>query len=84
MIEVVISNKVGLHARPAAQFCTEVKKYDSDVAIIKDDKTFDGKSVLMIMSAGIEYGDRIKIDAKGSDATRAEKELAAFLGTLED
>ncbi len=84
MVEVTIHNKVGLHARPAAQFCTEVKKYSSAISLIKENKSYDAKSVLMVMSAGIEYGDRISIKADGSDAAKAEKELAAFLNTLED
>lgn len=84
MVDVVISNKVGLHARPAAQFCAEVKKYDANVKLIKDGKEFDAKSVIMIMTAGIEYGDKIKIVADGKDAGQAEKALAAFLNSLED
>ena len=84
MVQVEIKNKAGLHARPAAQFCTLVKKYSAKITITKSEKSFDAKSVLMIMSAGIEYGDQITIEAVGSDARQAEEELAAFLNTLED
>lgn len=83
MVELVIKNEVGLHARPAAQFCTEAKKYASDVSISKDGKAYDAKSIIMVMSAGIECGDKVSIEATGSDASTAEKELAAFLDKLD-
>lgn len=83
MVELVIKNEVGLHARPAAQFCTEAKKFTADISISKDGKAFDAKSIIMVMSAGIENGDKVAIEATGSDASAAEKALAEFLNTLE-
>lgn len=84
MVEMVIKNSVGLHARPAAVFCTEAKKYASDITISKDGESYNAKSVVMVMSAGIECGDRVVIEAKGSDSTAAEKGLTDLLKSLED
>ena len=83
MVQVTISNETGLHARPAASFCIEAKKYDASINVIKGDGSFNAKSVISIMSASIDCGDQITIDAKGNDAGIAEKKLAEFLATLE-
>lgn len=83
MIELTIKNETGLHARPAAVFCTAAKKYEADVTLTKDGSTYNAKSVMMIMTAGIECGDKVVLEAKGSDSSQAEKELAAVLEGLD-
>ncbi len=84
MKEVKIEIPVGLHARPAATFCTEAKKYQSDITVAKEGKSYNAKSVMMIMTAGIEFGDVITIEAKGSDANQAEDGLVELLATIEE
>lgn len=83
MVQVTISNETGLHARPAASFCMEAKKYESDIKVIKGASSFNAKSVISVMSASIGCGDIIVIEATGDDAGAAEKELSEFLATLE-
>lgn len=84
MKEVKIEIPVGLHARPAATFCTEAKKYESDITVTKEGKSYNAKSVMMIMTAGIECGDTIIIEAQGSDAKVAEEGLVELLATIEE
>lgn len=84
MINVVIKSKIGLHARPAAVFCQEAKKYTSDIVLSKDGKEINGKSLIRIMSAGIEYNDVVSIHATGSDADEAEKALVKLLEKMVD
>ena len=83
MITIKVTNQVGLHARPAAVFATEAKKFTSAISVIKDGSTYNGKSPMMIMAAGIACGDTIIIKAEGADAKEAELALAECVKRLE-
>jgi phosphocarrier protein len=69
--EVEILNKLGLHARPCAKFVKLANTFRSDVWVLKDDDTVNGKSImgLMMLAAGI--GSRLMITCEGSDAAQA-------------
>lgn len=84
MTSVVVNNETGLHARPASAFVHLAKKYTSSIQVIKDGKTYDGKSIMSIMMAIIIKGDRIQIHADGEDAEIAEQEMIAFVRTLKE
>lgn len=84
MKEIIIINPLGLHARPAALFCTKAKRFISDVTISKDGKAVNAKSVMMVMTIGVECGDQVQITANGPDAKEAEEKLVELLSTLED
>jgi phosphotransferase system HPr (HPr) family protein len=77
--EIVVKNKTGLHARPAAIFVQLANKYDSDITIIKDDQEVNGKSIMGILMLAAEKGSRITIIANGDDAEEAVNELAEIL-----
>jgi phosphotransferase system HPr (HPr) family protein len=68
---IEIKNPTGLHARPAAILVETANKFNSNVKIEKDGKSADAKSILQIMSLGINVASRIKIITEGED----EKEL---------
>jgi len=84
--KVIIKNKSGLHARPAALFVQIANKYDSEINVRKGRQTVNGKSIMGIMMLAAEMGSKITIAAKGSDAPEAVKELKALLlsATIED
>ncbi len=77
--EVIISNKSGLHARPASLFVKEAGKYDSAIKVIKNGKEYDSKSILGILSMGAVEGDRITISAEGPDEKEAVEGLVRLL-----
>ncbi|MGD2278808.1 MAG: HPr family phosphocarrier protein [Candidatus Omnitrophota bacterium] len=77
--EIVVKNKTGLHARPAAIFVQIANKYDSDITIIKDDQEVNGKSIMGILMLAAEKGSRITIVADGEDAEKAVEELSEIL-----
>lgn len=77
--EVIIKNKQGLHARPAAVFVQIASKFDSSVEVSKGDDVVDGKSIIAILSLGVTQGAKIKLILKGEDSQDALKELKAFL-----
>ena len=77
--EIVVKNKTGLHARPAAIFVQIANKYESEITIIKDDQEVNGKSIMGILMLAAEKGSRITIIADGSDAEKAVEELSEVL-----
>ncbi|EHM09402.1 phosphotransferase system HPr (HPr) family protein [Thermanaerovibrio velox DSM 12556] len=74
-IEVVVKNPHGLHARPAALFVQKASSFPCAVKVTKKDRTVDAKSILGIMSLGIEPGETIRIEAEGEGAEEALKAL---------
>lgn len=80
--EIVIKNKQGLHARPAAIFVQIANKFDSEITVTKGDEEINGKSIMGILMLGAEQGTRVVIEAKGEDSEEAVLELEKIL--LED
>lgn len=77
--EVEIVNRLGLHARPAAEFVRAVNKFSSDITIRKNGDKFSAASILEVLSANLDCGTRIIIEAIGPDAEQAMERLCALL-----
>lgn len=77
--KVTIKNEIGLHARPASLFIQEAIKYSSNIAVIKDEKTYNGKSIMSILSMSAGKGQEITIRAKGEDEEDAVKGLVNLI-----
>lgn len=73
--KVVVKNKMGLHARPAALFVQAANKFDSDITVAKDDQEVNGKSIMGILMLAAEKDSIIIINATGKDAQEAVIEL---------
>lgn len=73
--KVKLVNEVGLHARPASIFIQEAVKFVSEVFVEKDQKVFNAKSIMSILSMGASKGDTIVIRAEGEDAKEAVEAL---------
>ncbi len=73
--EVIIQNKQGLHARPAALFVQLANKFDSSITIRKDAQEVNGKSIMGILMLAAEKGSRVAIIAQGHDAVQAVEQL---------
>lgn len=80
--DVIVCNKLGLHARPAMQFVDLANQFKSEVKVIKGGEEpgeADGKSVMqMIILAAVE-GTPLKIIAEGDDANEAADKLAELV-----
>jgi phosphocarrier protein HPr len=76
---VKISNKYGLHARPAAEFVKLAGSFRAEVQVRKDTLEVNGKSIMGIMMLAAEYGSEINIRATGDDATAAVDALVALV-----
>lgn len=77
--EVEILNPLGLHARPAAEFVRCVHSFSCEVTIRKGEERFSGHSILEVLSANLDCGSRIEIEAIGSDAGEALDRLEKLL-----
>ncbi|HEY3901742.1 MAG TPA: HPr family phosphocarrier protein [Chthoniobacter sp.] len=77
--EAEILNPLGLHARPAAEFVRCVQTFTSEITIRKGDEQFAANSILEVLSANLDCGSRITIEAIGPDAAKALDRLGELL-----
>ncbi len=69
--ELTIINKLGIHARPAAQFVKLASKFDAEIVVEKDGEEVDGKSILGLMMLAVGHGSKIIVSAEGADEQAA-------------
>ncbi len=82
--EIIVANKKGLHARPAALFVQLAEKFDSTVTIIKGEDKVNGKSIMGLLMLGAQCNSKLKIVAEGADADKVLAELEIFLSKQEE
>jgi phosphocarrier protein len=70
-IDIVISNKLGLHARAAAKLTQLAGKYTSDIFIARGAQRVNAKSIMGVMMLAAGMGVTVKVDAEGADADQA-------------
>ena len=72
-------NELGLHARPAAEFVRCVQSFACEITIRKGDENFSGASILEVLSANLDLGARVILEAIGPDAAQALDRLEELL-----
>jgi phosphocarrier protein len=77
--EAVVSNAVGLHARPATFFIQKANEYVSSIWVEVDDSRVNAKSLLGVLSMGIIQGTVIRLMADGPDEKEAIDGLCQVL-----
>jgi phosphocarrier protein len=77
--ELVVTNKLGIHARPAAMFVKTANRFDCDIFVEKDGEKVNGKSIMGLMMLAAGPGSRLMLSAEGADAARAVVELEALV-----
>jgi len=73
-----IKDELGLHARPAGLLVKKAGSFKSNIHILKDSKSADGKRILGIMGLGVKQNDQITITVEGEDEEEAALELEGF------
>ena len=76
--ELVIANRLGLHARAAAKFVHLAATFSSKVTVSKDGARVDGKSILGLLTLAAAKGSKLHLTVSGED----EQEAAAGLADL--
>lgn len=81
MIErtVTISNRNGLHARPAAEIVKMAAKFKSDILLVRDELEVNGKSIMGVMMLAAEFGSSLLLRADGPDETEALGAIAQLI-----
>ena len=77
--ELVVTNKLGIHARPAAMFVRTANRFTCEIFVEKDGERVNGKSIMGLMMLAAGPGSKLLILAEGSDAAHAVHELEALL-----
>jgi phosphocarrier protein len=77
--EIVIANRLGLHARPAALFAQVANRFRADVWVEKDSTQVNGKSILGLMMLGASQGSKLRIRIEGPDAYEAIREIERLI-----
>jgi len=72
---LIVKNRLGLHARPAAMFVQEAAKFKSQVFVVKDGLQVNGKSVMGLMLLAAESGSKLTVKADGADEAKAIEAL---------
>ncbi len=77
--EVVIRNRNGLHARPAAMFVRIANRYRAELWVEKDGERVNGKSIMGLMMLAAGKGSTLKLILEGADAEKAVTELQELI-----
>lgn len=78
-IEIKIQNPTGLHARPAKVFVNIAKGFQSDIRVFHGEKKANAKSLISLLTLGVETGSKIKIEVIGEDEDPATDALEAAI-----
>ncbi|WP_420643565.1 phosphoenolpyruvate--protein phosphotransferase [Candidatus Leptofilum sp.] len=70
-ISLTVNNKMGLHARPAANFVQTASKFQAEIAVRKNGKTANAKSINQVATLGVRQGETILVTAVGPDSSQA-------------
>ena len=74
-----IQHRLGLHARPAADFVRLANTFTSEIRVRKGRRVVNGKSIMGLLTLAAAAGSRVTVEASGSDAAEAARALAEFL-----
>lgn len=76
---VQIVNKLGIHARPAAEIVKVAARFKSGITIVREDMEVNGKSIMGVMMLAAECGAAVVLRAEGTDADAAVDALSALI-----
>ena len=76
--ELLVQNKMGIHARPAAMIVRVTNKFKSEVFVEKDEEQVNGKSIMGLMMLAAGKGSKVKFIVTGADAAAMIAELDAL------
>lgn len=77
--DIRINLESGLEARPVALLVQEASKYESKIYIQSGDKRVNAKSIMGMMSLGLDNGEEMEVSAEGADEQAAVEDIEQFL-----
>jgi phosphotransferase system HPr (HPr) family protein len=76
---VVITNTVGLHARPAALLVQEASRFQARIQVRHGEKSANARSLVGVLKLGASMGTTLIFQAEGEDASEAVQALVALV-----
>ena len=82
--QISIQNRTGLHARPASDFVGLASRFSSKIELsrVGEEDKYNGKSIVMLLTLGLEKGEDAILSAEGADEREAVEALAEFVANL--
>src|SRR5215470_17381415 len=77
--DFMVSNKLGIHARPAAMFVKTANRFSCDIFVEKDGEKVNGKSIMGLMMLAAGPGSKLTVHAQGRDASQALAEIETLI-----
>ena len=77
--EIVIINRLGLHARAAAKFVTLASGFDAEIRLIRSGREVNAKSIMGVMMLAAACGARLELHASGPEAEPALEHLESLI-----
>src|SRR5213595_2286324 len=77
--DFMVSNKLGIHARPAAMFVKAANRFTCEIFVEKDGEKVNGKSIMGLMMLAAGPGSKLTVHAQGHDAAKAVSEIEELL-----
>ncbi len=77
--ELIVTNKLGIHARPAAMFVRTANRFPCNIFVEKDGERVNGKSIMGLMMLAAGPGSKVTLLAEGQDAAHALHELESLI-----
>ena len=77
--DLLVKNKLGMHARPAAMFVKTANRFTCDIFVEKDGEKVNGKSIMGMMMLAAGPGSKLTVHAHGQDAPQALAELETLI-----
>jgi phosphocarrier protein len=78
-ITLTVYHQSGLHARPAALFVQAATQFGSDITVTHGEREANAKSILNVLTLGVNQGASITLQAEGEDADQALEALKALI-----
>lgn len=82
--DIIIVNKLGLHARAAAKFVQQASRFNSEIHISRDGRKVNGKSIMGIMMLAASKGTTITLITEGEDEHEAMQALETLINNRFD
>ena len=80
--KVTVTNKLGIHARPATLLVKVAAEFQADIFLSKGNVSrINGKSIMGVMMLAAERGAEILVEAEGSDSEEAVVAIIELLGS---
>lgn len=76
--EYVITDEVGIHARPAGALAKLCKGFDSKVTLAANDRSAEATKLMAVMGMGIKQGMTVTVRVEGADEDKAAAEVEGF------